>query len=95
MSVQGLRDSNVKTGLVSNTDTRMSTSHLFYILFCSYAYSAGSVIADLGIASYLDPVILSEEEGIEKPSLQIFLRACQRAGVERDEVLHVGDELKA
>lgn len=55
----------------------------------------GSVLADLGISSYLDPVLLSEEEGVEKPSLQIFLRACQRAGIERDEVLHVGDELEA
>ena len=32
---------------------------------------AGSVIADLGISPYLNPVLLSEEEGVEKPSLQI------------------------
>ena len=55
----------------------------------------GSVVADLGILPYLDPILLSEEEEVEKPSLQMFFRACQRVGVERNEVLHVGDELKA
>ena len=55
----------------------------------------GSVIEDLGILSYLDPVLLSEEQGVEKPSLEIFQRASNGAGVQLDEVLHVGDELKA
>lgn len=76
--LQSLKAMNIKTGLVSNTDTRMR-----------------SVIEDLGISSFLEPVLLSEEQGVEKPSLQIFLRACELAGVQRDEVLHVGDELKA
>ncbi|KIP01962.1 hypothetical protein PHLGIDRAFT_96511 [Phlebiopsis gigantea 11061_1 CR5-6] len=76
--LQGLRALNIRTGLVSNTDSRMR-----------------SVLADLDASSYLDPIVLSEEEGVEKPSLQIFLRAFQRAGMERSEVLHVGDELEA
>jgi len=54
-----------------------------------------SVFADLGILSYLDPVLLSEEQGIEKPSFEIFRRACEEGDVQLQEVLHVGDELKA
>ncbi|KAI0093338.1 HAD hydrolase subfamily IA REG-2-like protein [Irpex rosettiformis] len=76
--LRDLKELDVRTGLVSNTDSRM---HL--------------VIGDLGIASYLDPVLLSEEQGVEKPSKEIFQRACHIAGVQLDEVLHVGDELKA
>ena len=42
----------------------------------------------------LDTVLLSEEEGVEKPACEIFQRACQRLGVEPREALHVGDELE-
>lgn len=42
---------------------------------------------------YLDTVLLSEEEGVEKPSCAIFRRACDRLGIEPEETLHVGDEL--
>lgn len=53
------------------------------------------MLRDLDIASYLHPIILSEEAGIEKPSSEIFLRAC--AGIEPvkpEECVHVGDELQ-
>ena len=55
----------------------------------------GSVLADLEVLPLLNPVLLSEEEGVEKPSLAIFRRACERAGVQTQEILHVGDELRA
>ena len=45
--------------------------------------------------SFLDPVLLSEEQGVEKPSAEIYRRACERAGVKTTEIVHVGDELKA
>lgn len=54
-----------------------------------------AVIEDLGLLPYIDAVLLSEEEGIEKPSREIFLRACSRVGVSMHEALHVGDELAA
>jgi len=68
----------VKTGLVSNTDTRMRP-----------------VLKDLDILPYLDPVLLSEDEGVEKPSKEIFLRACSQVGVRSQDAVHVGDELVA
>lgn len=55
--------------------------------------SAGAVIEDLDILPYLDTVLLSENEGVEKPSREIFQRACERLGVKPEETVHVGDEL--
>jgi len=77
-TLQRLNELNIRTGLISNTDTRMR-----------------AVLADLEILPLLDPVLLSEEEGVEKPSRDIYLRACARAGVKPEETLHIGDELAA
>jgi len=60
---------------------------------------AGSVLKDLEFPSSIYPIILSEEEGIEKPSHEIFFRALRRVNVGRliaikpQECLYVGDEL--
>ncbi|KAI0081274.1 HAD hydrolase subfamily IA REG-2-like protein [Panus rudis PR-1116 ss-1] len=73
-----LKELNIRTGLVSNTDARMR-----------------AVLEDLDIMKYLDPFLISEAEGVEKPSAEIYARACSRAGVNGSEVIHVGDELEA
>ncbi|KAH9929308.1 HAD hydrolase subfamily IA REG-2-like protein [Amylocystis lapponica] len=52
------------------------------------------VLADLEVLPHLDVVLLSEEERIEKPSRDIFMRACARVGVKPEEAVHVGDEIK-
>ncbi|KXN85365.1 Haloacid dehalogenase-like hydrolase domain-containing protein 3 [Leucoagaricus sp. SymC.cos] len=61
-----------------------------------------SVIRDLGFPPYLSPIILSEEEGVEKPARKIFERALSLVNVNNGktsidlkmtECLHVGDEL--
>lgn len=96
-AVKELEALNIRTGLVSNTDSRMREPELtLQTLGVGHSYLVTDlVIDDLGIQSYLDPVLLSEEQGIEKPSAEIFQRACNIAGVQLGEVLHVGDELKA
>ncbi|KAF8580448.1 HAD hydrolase subfamily IA REG-2-like protein [Ramaria rubella] len=53
-----------------------------------------NVIVDLGLSNYLDPLLISEEEGVEKPALEVWERACARAGVRFKETVHVGDELE-
>jgi len=57
-----------------------------------------SVIRDLEFPPYLNPIILSEEEGTEKPSRQIFERALAQVShggkpISLMDCLHVGDEL--
>ncbi|KAF8263527.1 HAD-like protein [Lactarius quietus] len=53
------------------------------------------VLEDLGVAEYLSPVLISETERVEKPSISIFLAACARGRVTQVETLHVGDDLKS
>lgn len=58
---------------------------------------------DLKFPSFLAPIVLSEEEGFEKPSNEIFARTlklvneAQASRIEREveeaECLHIGDEL--
>ncbi|KAF8633393.1 hypothetical protein AX17_004564 [Amanita inopinata Kibby_2008] len=61
-----------------------------------------SVIEDLDFPASLDPIILSEEEGVEKPGREIFDRGIQAVSkqhlqsqqpLQPSECLHVGDEL--
>ncbi|KAJ3934700.1 MAG: HAD-like domain-containing protein [Lentinula lateritia] len=60
-----------------------------------------SVLTDLNLPNYMIPIVLSEEEGIEKPAKEIFLRTLERVNSIRGErirpkqCVHVGDELDA
>ncbi|KAH0827966.1 HAD hydrolase subfamily IA REG-2-like protein [Lanmaoa asiatica] len=55
------------------------------------------VLADLGVSPFLHPLVLSEEEGVEKPVAEIFRRAFKQAldnATRFDQGVHVGDELQ-
>jgi len=73
-----LSEMNVRTSLISNTDTRIR-----------------AVLKDLEITSYFNPILLSEEVGIEKPDAKIFRLAfsAQPVSMELQESVHIGDEL--
>lgn len=45
----------------------------------------------LGLAPYLDAVLISEREGVRKPDRRIYARALERLGVAASEAWHVGD----
>lgn len=55
----------------------------------------------LNFPGHMSPIVLSEEEGIEKPAASIFLRTLERVNSIRGECIqpgqciHVGDELDA
>ena len=55
---------------------------------------AESVLKDLEIWEYLSPVLISEVEGMEKPSISIFLAACARGNAAPFGTLHVGDDFQ-
>ena len=52
------------------------------------------VLKDLAISEYLSPILISEVERVEKPSISIFLAACARGGATPLETLHVGDDFR-
>jgi putative hydrolase of the HAD superfamily len=48
-------------------------------------------IERLGLAPFLDTVLISEREGVRKPDPQIYARAVERLGVAASQAWHVGD----
>jgi putative hydrolase of the HAD superfamily len=50
-------------------------------------------LAAIGVGERFRVVVASGEEGVAKPDAEIFGRACERLGVEREQTAHVGDRL--
>ena len=50
-------------------------------------------LADLGVAAYIDEVVIAGELGAAKPDPVIFHTACEKLGFPPDQVAHVGDRL--
>ena len=91
----------VITAVISNADSRIR-SYIGHILVPGSYLILGSVLEDLNFPSEMDTIVLSEEEGVEKPASQIFHRAINnvnakilrgRHPLELAECLHIGDEL--
>ncbi len=49
------------------------------------------LLNDLGLGEYLDVTVISGNEGFEKPHPAIYALALERAGLEAQRALHVGD----
>jgi putative hydrolase of the HAD superfamily len=49
------------------------------------------LLDDVGVGSFLDVRVISGIEGIEKPDPKIFRLALDRAGVEPERAVYVGD----
>lgn len=52
-------------------------------------------LEDLGAMRHLNPAVISEHEGVEKPDQSIWSTACGRAGLVQAQAAHVGDEYDA
>ena len=50
------------------------------------------LLAGLGLTNLFDTIIVSAEEGFEKPNPLLFERACERMGVLPHQTVHVGDD---
>src|SRR5205823_7334333 len=51
----------------------------------------GRLLERLGILPLLSVVVVSGDEGVEKPDVEIFRRALERLGVEAGRAVYVGD----
>ena len=51
----------------------------------------GGTIDALAIRGLMDAILVSEAEGVQKPSSEIFQRAAARVGIAPTECCHVGD----
>jgi len=70
-----LKNSGIRLGMITNGFTKFQSLNL----------------QALGIHSYIDTILISEQEGIKKPHAEIFLRALKKLGVTPEESLYVGD----
>lgn len=61
----------------------------------SHSETAHRVLEEAGFASRLDAVVVSDAFGLRKPRREIFEETIARLDVAADEVLHVGDSLRA
>lgn len=50
-------------------------------------------LAAIGLGDRFPVLVASGEEGVAKPRAEIFVRACERVGVEPEQAAHVGDRL--
>jgi putative hydrolase of the HAD superfamily len=74
--LQYLKEKKIKVGIATNMTT----------------YAQLKKIASLGISSYLDCIVTSNEVGSEKPKSPIFLVALHKIGCSASEALFVGDD---
>jgi putative hydrolase of the HAD superfamily len=51
-----------------------------------------SLLDDLGLTSWLQVVVTSQDTGFNKPSPEIFQEAVKRAGIQAHEAIYVGDQ---
>lgn len=72
---------------------RLRDRELRLAVVSNWDYRLNRILDELGIARYLDAVIISADEGFEKPSAELFGRACARLAIAPDQVLHIGDNL--
>lgn len=49
------------------------------------------VIRESELAPYFDEMLLSWEQGVQKPDVEIFKRCMNRLGIKPDECLYIGD----
>lgn len=78
--VLGALSRRVKLGLCSNF---------------SHSPMALALLDDSGLREHLDAVVISDAIGIRKPRAEIFDAVLGELGVTRNEILHVGDSLRA
>jgi REG-2-like HAD superfamily hydrolase len=51
-----------------------------------------TLLEQLGATAWIDVIVISAQEQLEKPDPRIFLRACARLGVEPHAAVHVGND---
>jgi putative hydrolase of the HAD superfamily len=61
----------------------------------SHSATALRVIEESGLCPYLDTVAISDAVGFRKPRPEIFQEALDALGVEAEDAVHVGDDLRA
>lgn len=74
---------------------RLRAAGVVSYVVSNHVWRLPQMIAELGIAPYINAVISSARVGVRKPHPEIFEAGLAAAGADRDAVLFVGDSLSA
>lgn len=64
---------------------------LYLGLITNWDISARRIIEEKGIAKYFKTIVVSAEEGVEKPDPRIFKKAMEYSNLKPGQILYVGD----
>jgi len=73
---------------------RIRAAGIRAVVVSNWDASLEEVLVELGLRAELDAVVSSGAYGIAKPAPAIFAEALRRAGVQREQAVHVGDSLE-
>jgi HAD superfamily hydrolase (TIGR01509 family) len=71
--------------------SRLKSDHYMLALVSNAPPDTDSVVRALGLARYLEPIVISGLVGYSKPHPEIFRIALRRLSLSPDQVVHVGD----
>lgn len=76
---------------VKETLSALKRKGLSLGIISNWDSSARPILSKLGITDYFSTIVISSEEGVAKPSREIFERAMEKSGAKADTSLYVGD----
>lgn len=75
--------------------TRLATAGIKIAVVSNWDLRLRPLLAQLGVMTWVDLIVVSAEEGVEKPDPEIFARTCTRLRVDPAHAIHVGDSIDA
>lgn len=72
--------------------TELKKRGLILGLISNIEQDINETLTRLGLPSWLEIVVTSQDAGVNKPQPEIFLKALKRAGVQPAEALYIGDQ---
>ena len=77
---------------VASALTELKKRGLILGLISNIEQDIDETLIRLGLPSWLEIVVTSQDAGANKPQPEIFLEALKRAGVQPEEALYIGDQ---
>lgn len=72
--------------------TRVRARGMKVAVVSNWDHHLRALLEKLGVSTWMDAIVISAEEQLEKPDPRIFLRACEQLGIEPHAAVHVGND---
>lgn len=85
---------NVPTVGANDTVKKLSKRHRLGIISNGFTDVQYEKLRTLNLLHFFNPIVLSEEVGIEKPNTRIFQKACDLIPIDPEYCLYIGDSFE-